>query len=68
MAPGVPGGTIPVRLIDDDLANSLASGAGWIPCSPPPNWPPAATSTRRAPSPALSVWPWTPTCSSPSTR
>ncbi|AXN52848.1 hypothetical protein [Mycobacterium marinum] len=26
LAPGVPGGTIPVRLIDDDLANSLASG------------------------------------------
>ncbi|ATA29819.1 putative membrane protein [Mycobacterium lepraemurium] len=26
LAPGVPGGTIPVRLVDDDLANSLASG------------------------------------------
>ncbi|KKC03018.1 hypothetical protein, partial [Mycobacterium nebraskense] len=26
LAPGVPGGTIPVRLIDDDLATSLASG------------------------------------------
>ncbi|MCV7008197.1 hypothetical protein [Mycobacterium gordonae] len=26
LAPGVPGGTIPVRLIDDDLANSLANG------------------------------------------
>ncbi|WP_055401429.1 MULTISPECIES: hypothetical protein [unclassified Mycobacterium] len=26
LAPGVPGGTIPVRLVDDDLATSLASG------------------------------------------
>lgn len=26
LAPGVPGGTIPVRLVDDDLANSLANG------------------------------------------
>ncbi len=26
LAPGVPGGTIPVRLMDDDLATSLASG------------------------------------------
>lgn len=26
LAPGVPGGTIPVRLIDDDLATSLAPG------------------------------------------
>ncbi|UXA07256.1 hypothetical protein KXD96_03630 [Mycobacterium sp. SMC-2] len=26
LAPGVPGGTIPVRLVDDDLAASLASG------------------------------------------
>ncbi|HEY9303453.1 MAG TPA: hypothetical protein VIO95_04090, partial [Mycobacterium sp.] len=26
LAPGVPGGTIPVRLIDDDLATSLATG------------------------------------------
>ena len=26
LAPGVPGGTIPVRLVDDDLANSLATG------------------------------------------
>ena len=26
LAPGVPGGTIPVRLIDDELATSLASG------------------------------------------
>jgi hypothetical protein len=26
LAPGQPGGTIPVRLIDDDLATSLASG------------------------------------------
>ncbi|BBY03523.1 hypothetical protein [Mycobacterium seoulense] len=26
LAPGVPGGTIPVRLVDDDLAGSLASG------------------------------------------
>lgn len=26
LAPGAPGGTIPVRLIDDDLATSLASG------------------------------------------
>ena len=26
LAPGVPGGTIPVRLIDDDLATSLAAG------------------------------------------
>ncbi len=26
LAPGVPGGTIPVRLVDDDLATSLATG------------------------------------------
>ena len=26
LAPGVPGGTIPVRLVDDDLATSLAPG------------------------------------------
>lgn len=26
LAPGAPGGTIPVRLVDDDLANSLANG------------------------------------------
>ena len=26
LAPGVPGGTIPVRLVDDDLATSLAAG------------------------------------------
>lgn len=26
LAPGVPGGTIPVRLVDDDLATSLAGG------------------------------------------
>lgn len=26
LAPGVPGGTIPVRMVDDDLANSLANG------------------------------------------
>jgi hypothetical protein len=26
LAPGVPGGTIPIRLVDDDLATSLASG------------------------------------------
>ncbi len=26
LAPGVPGGTIPVRLVDDDLASSLATG------------------------------------------
>ncbi|SOJ58081.1 hypothetical protein MSIMFB_05561 [Mycobacterium simulans] len=26
LAPGVPGGTIPVRLVDDDLATSLANG------------------------------------------
>ncbi|HWF27555.1 MAG TPA: hypothetical protein VG327_04100 [Mycobacterium sp.] len=26
LAPGAPGGTIPVRLVDDDLANSLATG------------------------------------------
>lgn len=26
LAPGVPGGTIPVRLVDDELANSLANG------------------------------------------
>ncbi|MGV0047084.1 hypothetical protein ACRU13_25955 [Mycobacterium colombiense] len=26
LAPGVPGGTIPVRLVDDELATSLASG------------------------------------------
>lgn len=26
LAPGAPGGTIPVRLVDDELANSLASG------------------------------------------
>lgn len=26
LAPGVPGGTVPVRLVDDDLATSLASG------------------------------------------
>ncbi|WP_370462738.1 hypothetical protein [Mycobacterium sp. Marseille-P9652] len=26
LAPGVPGGTIPVRLVDDDLASSLAPG------------------------------------------
>ncbi|MHA7648791.1 hypothetical protein ACX9NE_00480 [Mycobacterium sp. ML4] len=26
LAPGVPGGTIPVRLVDDELANSLAGG------------------------------------------
>lgn len=26
LAPGVPGGTIPVRLVDDDLAASLATG------------------------------------------
>ncbi|WP_428339812.1 hypothetical protein [Mycobacterium sp.] len=26
LAPGVPGGTIPVRLMDDDLASSLAGG------------------------------------------
>jgi hypothetical protein len=26
LSPGQPGGTIPVRLIDDDLANSLATG------------------------------------------
>ncbi|KAA1249425.1 hypothetical protein F0Q45_15150, partial [Mycobacterium simiae] len=26
LAPGVSGGTIPVRLVDDDLANSLANG------------------------------------------
>ncbi|ORB67245.1 hypothetical protein BST45_12970 [Mycobacterium shinjukuense] len=26
LAPGAPGGTIPVRLTDDDLANSLATG------------------------------------------
>jgi hypothetical protein len=26
LAPGQPGGTIPVRLVDDDLANSLATG------------------------------------------
>jgi hypothetical protein len=26
LSPGVPGGTIPVRLVDDDLASSLATG------------------------------------------
>ncbi|PHO45800.1 hypothetical protein B6F22_21155, partial [Mycobacterium tuberculosis variant bovis] len=26
LAPGAPGGTVPVRLVDDDLANSLANG------------------------------------------
>jgi hypothetical protein len=26
LAPGVPGGTIPVRLVDDDMATSLAAG------------------------------------------
>jgi len=26
LAPGVPGGTVPVRLVDDDLATSLAAG------------------------------------------
>ncbi len=26
LAPGVPGGTVPVRLVDDDLATSLAGG------------------------------------------
>ena len=26
LAPGLPGGTIPIRLVDDDLATSLASG------------------------------------------
>jgi hypothetical protein len=26
LAPGVPGGTVPIRLVDDDLATSLASG------------------------------------------
>jgi hypothetical protein len=26
LSPGVPGGTIPVRLVDDDLASSLANG------------------------------------------
>lgn len=26
LAPGMPGGTFPVRLVDDDLANSLANG------------------------------------------
>lgn len=26
LAPGVPGGTVPIRLVDDDLANSLANG------------------------------------------
>jgi hypothetical protein len=29
LAPGVPGGTIPVRLTDDELATSLAGG-GWL--------------------------------------
>ena len=48
LAPGVPGGTVPVRLVDDDLANSLAGEADSIGCCPPPSSRPAAPSTPTA--------------------
>ena len=68
LAPGVPGGTIPVRLIDDDLATSLANGgrldillsAAELATSHDVD-PDGASAERCA-------WPSTRICSSPSTR
>ena len=66
LAAGAPGGTTPVRLIDDDLATSLAPGGrldtllvgGRLRDQP-------AGRPRRAGRAARCVWPSTPTCWSP---
>lgn len=67
LAPGVPGGTTPVRLMNDDLAVSLAQGGASTACSAPPSSPPVRVPSTRPPAwtaPCASRW--TPTCWSPS--
>ena len=68
LAAGVPGGTTPVRLIDDELATSLAAGGRLDTLLSAAEFATSTTSTRTARSAARCVWPSTRTCSSPSTR
>ena len=68
LAAGAPGGTTPVRLIDDDLATSLAAGGrldtllAAVDFATSPAVDPGGDVTARC------AWPSTPTCWSPSTR
>ena len=67
--PGVPGGTTPVRLMDDELATSLAAGGrlDTLLARRRVRHQPGRRPRRRGDA-ARCVWPSTRTCWSPSTR
>ncbi len=67
LAPGAPGGTTPVRLVDDSLAASLAPGGRSTPCCRRRTSPPAPPSTPVANCAPPSASPSTPTFWSRST-
>ncbi len=70
LAPGVPGGTTPVRLMNDDLAVSLAAGGRLDTLLAAAEFAtsPGAIDPGDRRRPARCVWRSTPTCWSPSTR
>lgn len=68
VGPRAPGGTVPVRLVDDDLANSLANGGRLDILLSAAEFATNRKSTPTAPSAERCAWPSTQIYSSPSMR